>query len=296
LTLPDGSTVIAANPLGPVDREVVVWSFDGFDGRPVATVVNHACHPVVLGNDTNAISADWPGEMRRHVEEETAAPCIFLQGACGDVNPVPGVPTNDESDLVNIGTRVAQSALEARATAREIVVDNICASSRVVRLPFMDAPRYERERPKLVEMARLLDDLSLDQIENVMRVWHPWMPPIVLDRGQQFLEAEVQALRLGGAELVALSAEPFVLTGAALKALSKEPLVVCGYANGMVGYVPCREDFARGGYEVDEAHLFYRTPGPVSADAADLLVNSAAEQLTALRLCEGKEAERRGTH
>jgi hypothetical protein len=34
-------------------------------------------------------------------------------------------------------------------------------------------------------------------------------------------------------------------------------IYILGYANGDVGYLPIRAAYAEGGYEVEEAHLFY---------------------------------------
>lgn len=74
-------------PTHPVDPEAVVVSLEGLDGERVATLVHYACHPVVLSFDNLRYSADWSGEMCRVVAEHTGAPCLFLQGGCGDINP-----------------------------------------------------------------------------------------------------------------------------------------------------------------------------------------------------------------
>jgi len=52
--------------------------------------VNYACHPTTLAWENSLISPDYPGAMRELVEEATAAPCIFLQGASGDLGPREG--------------------------------------------------------------------------------------------------------------------------------------------------------------------------------------------------------------
>ncbi len=64
---------------GPIDREVIVVGFmDAKTGAPVATVVNFACHPVVLGHDSNAVSADYPGYLTAFMEAQTGASCLFF--------------------------------------------------------------------------------------------------------------------------------------------------------------------------------------------------------------------------
>jgi neutral ceramidase len=74
-------------PTSPVDPTVTVVRVDAMDGKPMAVVVNYACHPVVLGEDNLQYSADFPGAMNRAVEQAMGGMSFFLQGAPGDINP-----------------------------------------------------------------------------------------------------------------------------------------------------------------------------------------------------------------
>ena len=76
-------------PTSPVDPTVTVLRVDRQDGTPLAILVNYACHAVVFAADNLQYSADWPGAMRRTVEEtmEGHPLCFFLQGAAGNINP-----------------------------------------------------------------------------------------------------------------------------------------------------------------------------------------------------------------
>ncbi|MBL6707546.1 MAG: neutral/alkaline non-lysosomal ceramidase N-terminal domain-containing protein [Planctomycetaceae bacterium] len=80
--------VCGFNPEGQADDTVaVVRLSDVADQRTLATVVNYACHPTTLAWDNTLISPDYPGAMREIVEAATEAPCIFIQGASGDIGP-----------------------------------------------------------------------------------------------------------------------------------------------------------------------------------------------------------------
>ncbi len=58
------------------------------DTRTLATVVNYACHPTTLAWQNTLISPDFVGAMRETIERDTdAAPCVFLQGASGEIAP-----------------------------------------------------------------------------------------------------------------------------------------------------------------------------------------------------------------
>ena len=76
-------------PTSPVDPTVSVLRIDTAAGKPLAVLVNYACHPVVFGPDNLQYSADYVGVMARTVEEAVGGSplCLFLQGGDGDINP-----------------------------------------------------------------------------------------------------------------------------------------------------------------------------------------------------------------
>ncbi|MBX7207594.1 MAG: neutral/alkaline non-lysosomal ceramidase N-terminal domain-containing protein [Verrucomicrobiaceae bacterium] len=75
------------HPGAPADDALLVARAFDDEGRTLATLVNYACHPTTLAWDNRLISPDYPGVMREFVESETAAPCLFLLGACGEYAP-----------------------------------------------------------------------------------------------------------------------------------------------------------------------------------------------------------------
>jgi len=72
------------------DDEIVVVAIDGAGdaegnvGEPIATLINYATHPVVLGPSNLQFSADFPGELARCIASQRGGICLYLQGACGD--------------------------------------------------------------------------------------------------------------------------------------------------------------------------------------------------------------------
>jgi len=57
-------------PTSPIDPTVSVLRVDTADGKPLAVLVNYACHPVVFGADNLEYSADFPGVMTATVESQ----------------------------------------------------------------------------------------------------------------------------------------------------------------------------------------------------------------------------------
>lgn len=83
--------VCGFNPDGPSDDTVMVARAVADDsGKTLGTVVNYACHPTTLAWENTLISPDYVGAMREVVERHTGGPCLFLQGASGQLGPWEG--------------------------------------------------------------------------------------------------------------------------------------------------------------------------------------------------------------
>ena len=85
-----GGFVCGLNPGGPTDSTVMIGRVTNDHGSVIATIVNYACHPTTLAWDNTLISPDYIGAMREVIEVATKAPCLFIQGASGDIGPKDG--------------------------------------------------------------------------------------------------------------------------------------------------------------------------------------------------------------
>jgi hypothetical protein len=80
--------VCGFNPEGPADDTVLLAKVVAdADQKTLGIVVNYACHPTTLAWENTLISPDYIGAMRELVENSTEAPCLFLQGASGELGP-----------------------------------------------------------------------------------------------------------------------------------------------------------------------------------------------------------------
>ncbi|MGE0377639.1 MAG: hypothetical protein AB7Q45_19690 [Planctomycetaceae bacterium] len=86
---------IAYNYYAPdlYDRRMSVIQAAGADGKTIATLVNYAIHPEVLGNDVGILSPDCIGPMCDKIEQQAGGTAIFINGAQG------GMITADNRNL-----------------------------------------------------------------------------------------------------------------------------------------------------------------------------------------------------
>jgi hypothetical protein len=102
--------VCGFNPGGPADDTVLVARVTDESGSLLATVVNYACHPTTLAWENTLISPDYVGALREVVEQATGAPCLFLQGASGELGPREGY-VGDTAVADRNGRQLAFAAL-----------------------------------------------------------------------------------------------------------------------------------------------------------------------------------------
>lgn len=80
--------VVAFDPGTPADGTLVVGRVSpAAGGAPLGVLLNYACHPTTLAHRNSLVSPDLVGAAREVVEAATGAPCLFLQGASGELAP-----------------------------------------------------------------------------------------------------------------------------------------------------------------------------------------------------------------
>ena len=80
------------------------------EGGWAGSIVNYGCHPTSLAWENRLISPDYPGAMRDLIEQQTGAPCLFVQGICGDLGPRDGF-SGDPAVADNNGIQLGHAAL-----------------------------------------------------------------------------------------------------------------------------------------------------------------------------------------
>ncbi len=97
---------------GTTDDTLLVGRWTNDDGHVIATMVNYACHPTTLAWDNTLISPDYIGATREVIQNLHDCPCLFLQGASGDIGPREGY-VGDTSVADRNGRQLGYSALAA---------------------------------------------------------------------------------------------------------------------------------------------------------------------------------------
>ena len=108
---PESTPDLAHTTAGPVDPQVGVLLLESIDQQTKTLITNFACHPVTVQVQP-LVSADFPGPAMSLVERSVPG-CInslFLQGACGDINPI----RNTTDFATRLDDRFSEAAMEDR--------------------------------------------------------------------------------------------------------------------------------------------------------------------------------------
>ncbi len=283
----EGSSPIlmAPHPDGFADHEVGVIRIDDLHDKPIAILVNYQAHPTIMAFDNRLISPDYPGSVRRIVENIVGGTCLFLQGAAGNQDTIRDASCKPEDARwvgKQIGIEAARVAelIETQPTRAEIgrIVESSWPMGVIARVPDGEpdgtvrcishqvaVPLWQREPPSDDEVAHVknleqqlaalraqgADDGKVREANmNVRRAALDLMVNQRRSRGTH-LSMEFQAIRLGGCALVGIPVEPFAEIGVAVKQASPfATTFFSGYTNGVESYMAMPYAFEEGGYEV----------------------------------------------
>ena len=330
--LPDGRVSMAQGlemkglERGPLDHTLtlLVWKDESETGHTAArkknsarnsysaVIVNFACHGVALL--TPAVSGDIPGQIIGYMEEKFGAPCLFLQGPCGDVNPV-----------AVAGERPAMLAWRERFVEQVAGIENdlqvvdtlpVGSAPSIVPIDFCPLPPREEVETNI----RALDQIAtgdfsalqaaetVGAVANLLNIRPGDNPDPVqasftamalanAERGVlRAVEAgkpldpcplNVTAWRVGAVTLVFIGAEVFSITGQRLRAfggsgLATRYVLPVAYAAPVIGYIPDADSMRKGGYESRDAWRFYGQPAPFAPDSEERVLQTAQKLVAQL--------------
>lgn len=269
-------------PSGPIDPDVPVVAFEGPGGKRLATYVNFAMHLDTVGG--LQISADFPYTLSRCLAgihgESTVT--VFTIGCAGDINHRNvhwDSGQKGHSEAARIGTVLAGAVVETMPRLRPVEPGPLLARKQIVKLDL--APITDAD----VEKARqTLEKGTDDRAVPFLEIVKAYQTLDVHRRAGKPIEGEVQVISLGrDLAWVGLPGEIFVELGIALKHASPfRHTIIAELAGGSVGYVPTRQAYTQGNYEVITAR--------VAAGSGERLVEAASGMLLDLFRQAVKEA------
>ena len=265
------------DPTTPADDTVLITRAHAEDGTLLATLVNYACHPTTLAWDNTLISPDYPGAMRETIEAATGGPCLFLQGASGELGPVEGY-VGDTSVADRNGRQLAYAALSAieslpAPNTRFEYTGPVVSGATLGEWKHNELPEESSAANASWQLTRQIiplpirpGTLTIEEVETELAEWEQKNTPDAramaerkrrllhrlnqLPSGENFL-LEAIVLRLGGAVWIIIQGELYsVLQKALRERFPGTPLIISTIASHWgASYLPPKEIYDKGIYQ-----------------------------------------------
>ncbi len=191
-------------------------------GKVIATLVNYAVHPEVIGSDRGILSPDLCGPLYSRIESKVGGIAIFMNGAQGgmvtaDNRRPEGEEANDWNECKRIGELLADQALTIVENAAMQKNPTLYVASKKISLPVTS------------ELMRLLVDNS-PMKQNVS--------------DDYMLETTVNLVNIGSAQILTIPGEALPNIGYYLKRnMNTDHPFLFGLTNDAFGYILTKEDF-----------------------------------------------------
>jgi hypothetical protein len=191
-------------------------------GKAVATLVNYAIHPEVIGSGQGILSPDLCGPLYDRIEAKAGGVAIFINGAQGgmvtaDVRLENGKEANTWEECIRIGTLLADEALR-------IVVD-----AGVQKNPVLVCASRDIRFPVESEIMRYILKNSPIKMSSV--------------RGDS-IATKLNYLEIGSARVLTIPGEALPNIGFYIKRkMSTDQAFLFGLTNDAFGYMLTKVDF-----------------------------------------------------
>jgi hypothetical protein len=224
---------IAFNYYAPelYDRRMSVIQALDPEGKAIATVVNYAIHPEVLGNKIGVLSPDLIGPLCDAIEAQSGGTALFMNGAQG------GMVTADNRGPYPTTKDAGTDSVEARSWEECLRIGRLMAS---------EAQRIVKDAPLQSDPTLFCDAIDVRFPVDSDLMWavivgSPLKYPHDDDRA---VRARINLVNLGDAQILTIPGEALPNIGFYLKRKMKgRHHLLFGLTNEAFGYILTKVDF-----------------------------------------------------
>jgi hypothetical protein len=283
--IPPGKEIAAD---GPVDNRLQALLFrNQKTGKALGTLVRFACHPVIVSEKKSGgdISADYPGHLRKRIEEALGGICLFGQGQCGEMRPL--LRENSHVFAKEFGQKLADRILDAaRAGLDWRKIERLSYEVEPLILPLRkDLPSDKQAATREMEKIEKRFDAATNiearrRLQNLYWFYYRaddmrYCRPEWLQKGE--VAFNIYGVRINDQVILGNHAEVFFETGQQMiRGFEDRHPITFSVCNESLSYIPSRDAFDKGGYE----------PSVCMVEPGSTDLYEAAAQRLLKRLCK----------
>ena len=224
---------IAYNYYAPdlYDRRMGVIQAVGAEGKAIATLVNYAIHPEVIGNQLGVLSPDLIGPLCDSIEGRAGGVALFVNSAQG------GMVTADNRILDDPTDRRPPTSKEARSWQECLRIGHLMAD---------EALRIVKDAPKQADPTLFCDSILVRFPVESDAMWGVILgSPLKYAREtDRAIKARINLVNLGDAQILTIPGEALPNIGFYLKRkMHGKHNMLFGLTNEAFGYILTKVDF-----------------------------------------------------
>lgn len=282
--------VVGFNPDKQADHTLLAGRITNEKGEITGIIVNYACHPTTLAWDNLLISPDYVGAMRDLVQQETNAPCFFLQGGSGELaasEQYSGDTTLAERHGKQVGFAVLATLQDMLSPGKALALNAIVESGAPLAVW-----RQSSKKASPALSARMIDVLlplkDLESLDEIKKQWEQCDDHVLKERlwrkynvrkavGNGTTAAiPLWIWQLGNSYFAGQCNEAYSLFQTDMRKQFPDcAIAVMNVVNGHIGYLPNKEMYDKDIYAVWQT--------PFAAGSLEKLIDTATETIESIR-------------
>ena len=224
---------IAYNYYAPdlYDRRMSIIQALSAQGKTIATLVNYAVHPEVLGNDVGILSSDLVGPLCQKIESQAGGTALFMNSAQG------GMVTADNRNLNQPRDPQRGYWNDARSWEECLRIGHLMAA---------EALRIVKDAPAQPDPTLFCDAVSVRFPVESELMWAVVLgsPLKYPHNDDQSINARINLVNLGDAQILTIPGEALPNIGFYLKRKMRgKNNLLFGLTNDAFGYILTKVDF-----------------------------------------------------
>ena len=232
-----GSRDDALRPTGPFDPELPVLAFKRADGALEALLFNHSSHNI--GVRSNGRSPSFYGLAGQELEEELGGTTIFIPGAFGSTH----VLTLSMAERI---LRIKNAVKEAYPKAEKREVSRVRSVKKTLKYQVRKFDEDEEEKAVSYYCRKRLGGNP----EDIIEVFRKMRQELSKHQGE-VRNSWLHVIVIGDIAFVGVPVELFGKLGIEIKRRSPfRYTYVIALANDYIGYIPDKEAYDLGGYQL----------------------------------------------
>jgi hypothetical protein len=245
------------NPDNTIKNQLQVLYIKTKGGKN-AVIYNYACHPTVMEGKNLYITADFPGETSRFLEENNIEIGMFYNGDCGNISTRFTKTEASFSEVERIGFELGKNILDAVENSKEIAITEFKMSSKEIELNIKEIGTEESVQRDIERVNLKIQDSINKNLDNnkIKPLYYELegakrnLDIIDIFKYVDTIKLKVTIFNFGDIYMVYIPGELFSKLGDMIRYIYEDKKIfIVGYSNGYIGYIPDRKAYEEGCFE-----------------------------------------------